>query len=147
MEFHLELLEKPHAVVRQIIRNELINFNRRSYMPDLSIEDLAVVIRAVDSKTIVGGLWAHTSWGWMTIELIFVPQSLRKQGIARNLVALAEEEAVKRGCHSAWLGTLNPEAMALYERLGYERFGELKDFPKGGSRYFLQKKLVEAVAA
>jgi predicted GNAT family acetyltransferase len=141
VNFHLEILAKPHSIVRQVIRNGLTDFNRNSFMPDLHMEDLAVVIRAVDSKTIVGGLWAHTGWEWMTIELIFVPQSLRKQGIATNLVALAEEEAVKRGCHSAWLDTLNPEALVLYERLGYERFGELKDFPKGGSRFFLQKKL------
>lgn len=141
MNFHLELLPKPHQIVRQIISNGLTDFNRSNLMPDLQIEELAVVIRAVDSKTIVGGLWAHTSWEWLTIELIFVPESLRNQGIARNLVALAEDEAVRRGCHSAWLDTLNPEALALYERLGYERFGELKDFPKGGSRTFLQKRL------
>nr|WP_255726513.1 GNAT family N-acetyltransferase [Microvirga sp. ACRRW] len=137
-------MAKPHNIVRQIISNGLTDFNRSTLMPDLHIEDLAVVIRAVDSKTIVGGLWAHTSWEWLTIELIFVPESLRGQGIARNLIGLAEEEAVNRGCHSAWLDTLNPEAVGLYEKLGYERFGELKDFPKGGSRTFLQKKLAAA---
>lgn len=141
MNFFLELLPNPHNIVRQIIRNGLTDFNRSTLMPDLRLEDLAVVIRAVDSKTIVGGLWAHTGWEWLTIELIFVPESLRRQGIARNLIAMAEEEAVRRGCHSAWLDTLNPEAVTLYERLGYERFGELKDFPKGGSRIFLQKRL------
>lgn len=144
MNFYLELLAKPHTIVRQIILNGLTDFNRSVLKPDLHIEELAVVIRAVDSKTIVGGLWAHTSWEWMTIELIFVPESLRKQGIARNLIALAEEEALRRGCHSAWLDTLNAEALSLYERLGYERFGELKDFPRGGSRTFLQKKLQPA---
>lgn len=141
MNFYLEPLPKPHSIVRQIIKNGLTDFNRSSFKPDLEIEELAVVIRAVDSKTIVGGLWAHTSWEWLTIELIFVPESLRGQGIASNLIAMAEEEAVRRGCHSAWLDTLNANALSLYERLGYKRFGELKDFPKGGSRTFLQKKL------
>ncbi|MGO4389014.1 GNAT family N-acetyltransferase [Microvirga sp. 2YAF29] len=144
MNFYLELLPKPHIIVRQIILNGLTDFNRSSFKPDLQIEELAVVIRAVDSKTIVGGLWAHTGWEWLTIELIFVPESLRKQGIATNLLALAEEEAVRRGCHSAWLDTLNADARSLYERLGYAVFGELKDFPKGSSRTFLQKKLKDA---
>lgn len=142
MNFHLELLPKPHHIVRQIISSGLIDFNRSTLMPDLKIEDLAVVIRELESKTIVGGLWAHTSWEWLNVELIFVPESLRRQGIARNLIAMAEEEAVRRGCHSAWLDTLNQEACSLYERLGYKRFGELKDFPKGGSRTFLKKQLV-----
>ncbi len=144
MNFHLELLPKPHNIVRQIILSGLTDFNRSALKPGLQVEDLAVVIRAVDSKTIVGGLWAHTSWEWLTVELIFVPESLRKQGIASHLLALAEEEAVQRGCHSAWLDTLNDKALSLYERLGYERFGELKDFPKGGSRFFLRKKLQPA---
>jgi hypothetical protein len=70
LNFHLELLPKPHAIIRQIILNGLTDFNRNAFRPDLKTEDLAVVIRAVDSKTIVGGLWAHTSWEWLTIELI-----------------------------------------------------------------------------
>jgi hypothetical protein len=47
----------------------------------------------------------------------------------------------RRDCHSAWIDTLNPKALELYQRLGYEVFGELKDYPVGGSRFFLQKKL------
>lgn len=137
----LELLEKPHAVVRQIINNGLSDFNGSAMMPDLRIEDLAVAIRNPASKEILGGLWGRTGWEWLTIELIFVPETLRGQGIAGRLIGMAEEEALRRGCHSAWLDTLNPAALSLYERLGYERFGELKNFPVGGSRVFLQKKL------
>ncbi len=62
-------------------------------------------------------------------------------GLATKLVAVAEEEATRRGCHSAWIDTLNPKACDLYRRLGYEIFGELKDYPVGGSRVFLQKTL------
>jgi ribosomal protein S18 acetylase RimI-like enzyme len=58
---------------------------------------------------------------------------------------MAEEEAVSRGCHSAWVDTLNPAALSLYERLGYERFGELKNFPSGGSRTFLRKGLKDGI--
>jgi GNAT superfamily N-acetyltransferase len=142
----LELLAKPHAVVRQIIGNGLTEFNRTTLMPESPLEDLAVVIRDPESREILGGLWARTGWGWLTIELIFVPEALRGQGHATRLITLAEEEALRRGCHAAWLDTLNPEALTLYERLGYERFGELKDFPKGGSRHFLKKEFQAASA-
>ena len=57
------------------------------------------------------------------------------QGIVR--VLLERIPAVR----PAWIDTLNPEALRLYQRLGYEIFGELKDYPVGGSRFFLQKKL------
>lgn len=145
MNYQLELLAKPHKIVRQIILNGLADFNHTSLLPGLQIDDLAVVIRHVDSREILGGLWGRTGLEWLAIEYIFVPENLRGQGLASRLLGMAEEEATQRGCHSAWLHTLNPQALTLYERLGYERFGELKDSPKGGSRFFLQKKFaVEA---
>lgn len=147
MNHHLELLANPHKVVRQIILSGLSDFNGTTLMPDLQVRDLAVVIRHADTREILGGLWGRTGWEWLSIEYIFVPEALRGQGLATRLIDMAEEEALERGCHSAWLDTLNPKALALYERLGYERFGELKDFPKGSSRYFLQKKLRHAAAA
>jgi ribosomal protein S18 acetylase RimI-like enzyme len=142
VNYNLELLARPHHVIRQIIHKGLNDFNRATLMPELQTEDMAVVIRQLDSKEILGGLWGRTGWEWLTIEYVFVPDTLRGQGLAARMIAMAEEEAMQRGCHSAWLDTLNPQALTLYERLGYERFGELKDFPKGGSRFFLQKKLV-----
>jgi GNAT superfamily N-acetyltransferase len=144
--YDLELLEKPHAIVRQIILKGLVDFNRAVLGSGQAAEDLAVVIRNRGSREILGGLWGRTSWDWLTIELVFVPESLRGQSLAARLVGMAEEEGLHRGCHSVWLDTLNPKALTLYERLGYERFGELKDFPKGGSRFFLQKKLAAAAS-
>ena len=70
-----------------------------------------------------------------------MPEAFRGMGLATQLIALAEDEARNRGCHSVWIDTLNPKALRLYQRLGYEIFGELKDYPVGGSRFFLQKKL------
>ena len=147
MSYHLELLAKPHKIVRQIILNGLTDFNRTALMPDLQVEDLAIVIRSAESKEILGGLWGRTGWEWLVIEYVFVPEALRGRGLATRLIEMAEDEAAGRGCHSAWLDTLNREALKLYERLGYERFGELKDYPKGGSRFFLQKRLTVPAAA
>jgi GNAT superfamily N-acetyltransferase len=141
----IELVARPTPAIRETILDGLREFNRTVLSPENRIEDLAVAIRA-PAGDVVGGLWGRTGWGWLTIELIFVPESLRGQGIATRLIALAEDEARARGCHAAWLDTLNPKALALYERLGYQRFGELKDFPVGGSRHFLQKSLTASDA-
>jgi len=137
----LELLRTPHAVVRKIIHNGLSGLNGASLMPDLRVEDLAVVIRDTASRDILGGLWAHTGWEWLTIEMVFVPETLGGPEMVGRMIAMAEDEAVERGCHSAWLDTFDAGGLALYQSLGYERFGELKDFPTGRSRTFLQKKL------
>ena len=143
----VELVAEPGGAVRQVILDGLRDFNRTVLAPGLEIQDLAVAIRDGRDREVAGGLWGRTGWGWLTVEYIFVPETLRGQGLATRLIGMAEDEAAERGCHSVWLDTLNSKALPLYERLGYERFGELKDFPKGGSRFFLQKKLETAAAA
>jgi GNAT superfamily N-acetyltransferase len=100
----------------------------------LAIED--------DNGQVVGGLWGRTVFGWLFIELVFVPESMRGNGLGAELVTRAEREALSRGCHSAWLDTFEFQARGFYERLGYSCFGELADFPVGFSRYFMKKTLV-----
>jgi GNAT superfamily N-acetyltransferase len=139
--YTIEFVTVPDPEIHQVILDGLRDFNKTVLAPGLPTEDLAIVIREPDSPQVIGGLWARTGRGWLSIELIFVPDKLRGHGIGRELIALAEAEGLRRGCHSAWLDTLNPRAAALYEALGYHCFGELKDFPVGNSRYFFQKKL------
>lgn len=145
MTYDIELLTSPDESIRDLIQNGLREFNREVLAPGLATEDLAIVIREPGSTAILGGLWGRTGRGWLSIELIFVPERLRRGGIGRRLIEMAEAEGRRRNCHSAWLDTLNPGAAVLYEQLGYERFGELKDFPLGNSRIFLQKRLTSDV--
>ncbi|PRY16126.1 GNAT family N-acetyltransferase [Kineococcus rhizosphaerae] len=67
--------------------------------------------------------------GWdATVEMkrVFVRPQARGRGAARALVARFEAEARAAGARRVRLetGTLQPEAMALYEALGYERLAE-----------------------
>jgi GNAT superfamily N-acetyltransferase len=146
MSHRIELVPEPAPELRATMLEGLRAFNATELSPGLKLHDLAVAIRDPALGGVVGGLWGRTSWGWLTVELIFVPENLRGQGLATRLITAAEHEAMARGCHAAWLDTLNPKALSLYERLGYTRFGELKDFPVGQCRYFLQKTLEPAIS-
>jgi GNAT superfamily N-acetyltransferase len=141
MSHELALVDKPGEDIRHVIIEGLRDFNFTAVAPGHQIETLAVAIRDLADGSVVGGLWGRTGMGWLTIELIFVPENLRGQRIASRLIGIAEAEALRRNCHSAWLETLNIRARALYERLGFVLFGELQDFPLGNSRSFLRKKL------
>jgi GNAT superfamily N-acetyltransferase len=129
------------SALHPIVQDGVRNFNRTLFANHPPGEDLSIAIRAPDSDEPVGGICGRTNGGWLAIELLFVPEIFRGMGLATQLIAMAEEEACNRGCHAAWIDTLNPKALKLYQRLGYEIFGELKDYPVGGSRFFLQKKL------
>jgi GNAT superfamily N-acetyltransferase len=129
-----------HKVVLAGVRD----FNSTLFANHAPGQDLAIAIRDPESGEPVGGLCGRTAGGWLAIELIFVPEAFRGMGLATQLIAMAEEEAMRRECHSAWLDTLNLRALTLYQHLGYGIFGELKDYPLGSSRFFLQKRLAAA---
>lgn len=95
-----------------------------------------------EGETIIAGLSGNTSWGWLYIQLLWVSAAARGQGLAGKMLAEAEAEAIRRGCHGAWIDTFNPVGLHTYKKAGYEPFGALEDFPKGRSRTFLQKRLI-----
>jgi GNAT superfamily N-acetyltransferase len=106
--------------------------------------DYRPIVLAVDDErgNTVGGLSGRTEFGWLFVELLFVPASLRGQGVGTELMRRAEAEAVSRGCHSAWLDTFEFQARGFYERLGYTCFGELPHYPTG-PRFFMSKVLTK----
>jgi GNAT superfamily N-acetyltransferase len=137
----IELIDGEDPELYQAVLKGVRSFNRTLFPDQPDGRDLAIALRHPASGEPLGGLIGRTSGGWLAVELLFVPEDLRGMGLATRLLAMAEAEARLRGCHSAWLDTLNAKARGLYERLGYEVFGELKDYPVGSSRFFLRKKL------
>jgi GNAT superfamily N-acetyltransferase len=102
-----------------------------------------LVVTLKDERgTVQGGLWGYTSYGWLFVQLLAVPEALRRMGYGRQLMHAAEQEAVARGCRNAWLDTFEFQARGFYEKLGYAVFGELPDHPPGFARFFLKKRLV-----
>ena len=142
--FELALTDVPSETDLAAIGSGLTDFNTADIGPS-GRRTLAILIRDETGNTI-GGISGYTGWGWLFTQWLFVPDALRGQGMAGQMLDLAEAEAIARGCHSAWIDTFNPQALRAYQRQGYQVFGELPDFPPGRSRCFLQKRLVGDVA-
>ena len=116
----------------------LVSYNASRAEPE-NYRPLAVFLRDAEGH-IVGGALGHTHWGWLFVSHLWVAEQLRGGGFGRQLLAAAEREAVARGCRHAYLDTFSFQALPFYERLGYELFGVLEDFPAGHARYFLRKR-------
>lgn len=136
-----EITDAPPAEALEAIGNGLTAFNAADVGPS-ERRPLAVLVGGPDAAGKRGGLSGHTAWGWLFVQWLWLPEDLRGQGLAGKLLTAAEEEAIRRGCHGAWIDTFNPQALRAYKRQGYETFGELPDFPPGRSRVFLKKLLV-----
>ena len=92
---------------------------------------------------VVGGVIANCFGGWMYISLLWVEKNLRNLGYGTQLMHLVEAEAIKFGCQNAHVDTYSFEAGPFYERLGYDLFATLEDYPPGYRKYFYKKRLVE----
>lgn len=144
MTASFKLLTVDSERIREAIRAPLAGFNAGHVAED---GKSFVLIPLQDAAgQIVGGLSAYTSDQWLYIDLLVVPPELSGQGWGRRMMDCAEREAVRRGCHSCWLGTFEFQARGFYERLGYECFAELPDHPQGHSMYFMRKALRSMVA-
>ena len=141
MTLTITMTDSPAPNVRGAIGAPLGHFNDVRSGNFENSRPLAFILSTSRTEEIVGGLWADTGWGYLHIELLFVPESARGQGFGQTLLRQAEEEAARRGCHSVWLDTFSFQARGFYETLGYSVFGSLADFPPGHSRFFLTKKL------
>jgi ribosomal protein S18 acetylase RimI-like enzyme len=123
----------------EYIQEKLNQYNLRFAPPD---NHRALVLAARNQEdNIIAGLVGVTYWGWLHIEILWVDESLRKQGIGEKLLERAEAEALQRGCRYSHLETHTFQALGFYEKHGYQVFGELPDLPGGYTKYFLKKNL------
>ena len=101
---------------------------------------LFISLRDAQGK-VVGGLVGGTYWGWLHIDYLWLEEGLRGRGWGSAILLEAEQEALRRGCHSISVDTMSFQALPFYEQRGYAVFGRLDDHPIGHTRYFLKKKL------
>jgi GNAT superfamily N-acetyltransferase len=73
--------------------------------------------------------------------VLWIDESVRRQGYGKQLLHAAEQEALRRDCRAAHLDTMSFQALPFYERQGYSVFGVLDDLPVGEKRIFLCKRL------
>lgn len=77
------------------------------------------------------------------LKRMFVDPALRGQGVALKLLDLLEAEAAARGCKRLTLetGPYQHAALALYERVGYQRCGRFGDYRDDPFSVFMHKPL------
>jgi GNAT superfamily N-acetyltransferase len=136
----VELLEAPSPGILEKLVGGLLQFNESKGGPR-NAQTILVVASNPDSGDEVGGLYGATVYNQLKIEILYLPESMRGQGIGRKIIQVAEAEAERRGCHAARLETFSFQAREFYERLGYSVFGSYDDFPAGHTLYFMEKSL------
>jgi GNAT superfamily N-acetyltransferase len=138
ISYKISLDADPTEADIRMVKRHLVDFNNQHAEPE-HYERLVLFVRD-NSEKIVGGLLGYTHWRWLFVQNLWLAESMRGSGYGRKLMELAEQEARLRGCEHAYLDTFDFQARGFYEKLGYELFGLLEDYPPGHTKYFLQKQ-------
>lgn len=98
-------------------RDEIYRYPDALYVPPLG--DFLLVQR--DGRTIAGGAYMSHDDETVEIKRIWSDPTLRRQGLAVQIMAALEESAASHGYTRVYLttGFRQPEAVGLYLKLGY----------------------------
>ncbi len=135
----MKIEANPEKEDVQAIYKGLDSFNMQ-YATAINYQPLVIFLRNEAGK-IVGGLAGETYWGWLHVDGLWVDEALRGQDYGSRLLAMAEQEALQRGCKRSHLDTMSFQAQPFYEKHGYTVWGVLEDVPEGHQRIFMKKKL------
>ena len=76
------------------------------------------------------------------IKQLWVDEAHRGLGIGHQLSEAAIAEAANRNCQCIWVLSYDFQAPGLYEKCGFERAAELKDWPPGYSHIALRRWII-----
>jgi GNAT superfamily N-acetyltransferase len=140
MTLKMTVIDAATPKMRSAMLQPLARFIRMQIDRPIDYRPLAIPLSNPDTGEIVGGLTGATMFSYLHVESLFVPESMRGTGLGRKILAEAEAEAVRRGCHGVWVNTYTFQAPGFYERLGYSVFGIVEECPPGHSLIFLTKR-------
>jgi ribosomal protein S18 acetylase RimI-like enzyme len=97
---------------------------------------LGFVMRDVEGR-IVGAAMGYSWAGTSEIRQMWVDEAYRGRGHARDLLSAFVKESKTRGVQRIWVTSHDFQAPALYEKSGFRRVAELRDWPEGHSKIVL----------
>src|SRR5262249_9309425 len=125
--------------VRQFIVNGVDNYNiAATNLPEYFPANF--VLRG-ERGDLLGGVLGQLWGNWLQVTYLWVAEAARGAGHGRRLLENAEVYARSRGAIGATVETHSFQAKPFYERLGYEVFGTLDEYPPGHLKFFLRKAL------
>jgi RimJ/RimL family protein N-acetyltransferase len=122
--YALTIEESPRTADQEALIQGL-NEHAAHHTPRPGFKPLAAFLRD-ERGALIGGAYGYVKRGG---------------GHGRRMILALEQAARERGCTHAHLDTFSFQARPFYEKLGYEVFSTLDDYPPGHRRFFMKKAL------
>ena len=110
-------------------------------------EELVFKIENGEGTVIAGCNVGIDNWQFAILDILWVDEKYRGQGLGSAIIREAEKAARERNCYAMLLGTYDFQALPLYKKHGYMLCATIKDWPKGHENYTLMKRLDQPLPA
>jgi GNAT superfamily N-acetyltransferase len=143
-DLEIVLTDAPTDADAAIIERGLADFDAEQ----VGIRDrqrVAVLARDHATGQTLGGILGRTSLGMLFVDLVYLPEALRGQDLGSRMMAMVEQEAVRRGCRSGALITTSFQAPGFYARQGWRELARMPCNPPGAFRVLMSKTLAGVV--
>ncbi len=137
MNYSLE--NQPHERDVQVLWKGLHDHNTQ-HSGSGEAQYLAIFLRDEQGE-IVAGVYGWSAVVWLKIDVVWVREDWRGRGVAKELLAQAEAEGRRRGCHYVTLDSFSFQAPDMYKKYGYEEFAVLDHDTGKQTWHFLKKDL------
>lgn len=137
------IIRESNNTEADFIVDKIVEYNL-SIVPSKQETNFLWINRIVEDKTgdiIARILSKMYCWNCLYIDVLWVKEEYRRDGLGSKLLKEIENIAIEKGCHLIHLDTFDFQAKDFYIRHGYEVFGILDECPEGHKRYFLKKNL------
>ncbi|MCF6776889.1 GNAT family N-acetyltransferase [Thiotrichales bacterium 19X7-9] len=136
-QVNINLNLHPSKVNDDYIRKKLSEFNIAH-----TGEDKHYSVYATDSDNkLIGGILVYTEISSIFIDILWVETLYRNRHIGSKLLAVAENEAIKRNILYSTVDTFAFQAPDFYLKNDYKEIGVIKNYIEGHDRIFFRKKL------
>lgn len=127
----------------EVILKGLVEYNL-SQVPSKQKENFMPINRSIkdeNGEVIAGIISVMYGWNCLYVDILWVSENHRKDGLGSKLLKEVERVAKENGCKLIHLDTFDFQAKDFYLKHGFEIFGVLDDCPEEHKRYYLKKKL------
>ena len=137
MKFEETLLPEKSDVMT--LQNMIRTYNRQNF-ETANQTDFAIYIKD-DNENVMGGISGKIFGNWMDIDYLVIHESLRKNGLGRELLQKAEDLALRSNCKNIFLYTFDFQGKDFYPKFGFKEVYVKREYPLTGSEHFFVKKL------
>ncbi len=95
---------------------------------------------AFDKDNLIGGAIGYEQYNWYYLDLMYVNENYRDQGIGTKLLKQIDEYVKANNLSGIRTETWDFQAKGFYEKNGFVVFGEINNCPPGTIEYHLKKE-------